>query len=194
VPIRQIAERCGELERAYVLSPDSKGFLRSLKSEFGFLGTIEELAEVLNERGDSGLYDVFWRFREWKDKGERTRGLSILSNQLSYRVPHVWRKLDVWAGVEQFDRIWFSSEVGLQKPFVGFTREEASNMNTEGINIFPLVVSQMRYLGYAPNECVFIDDSERNIKSAEEVGLQGIVFKNVEQAIEELKGKYDVAI
>ena len=36
------------------------------------------------------------------------------------------------------------------------------------------------------NECVFIDDLEENIKAARELGINGIVFKNFEQAKEEL--------
>lgn len=37
-------------------------------------------------------------------------------------------------------------------------------------------------------ECVFLDDTEKNILGARQVGLFGIVFKNKEQAIEELRG------
>lgn len=33
----------------------------------------------------------------------------------------------------------------------------------------------------SPSECLFVDDSPANIKAAEEVGLKGILFKNVEQ-------------
>ncbi len=33
----------------------------------------------------------------------------------------------------------------------------------------------------SPSECLFIDDSPANIKAAEETGLKGILFKNVEQ-------------
>lgn len=37
-----------------------------------------------------------------------------------------------------------------------------------------------------PEECVFIDDTKANIEAARELGMKGIVFKNYEQAHEEL--------
>ncbi len=37
-------------------------------------------------------------------------------------------------------------------------------------------------------ECVFLDDTEKNILGAREAGLFGIVFKNKEQAVDELRG------
>ena len=36
-------------------------------------------------------------------------------------------------------------------------------------------------------ECVFLDDTEKNIIGAQTVGIQGILFRNREQAMEELK-------
>jgi len=36
-------------------------------------------------------------------------------------------------------------------------------------------------------ECVFIDDSEKNIKGACSVGMNGIIFKSREQVCEELR-------
>lgn len=38
-----------------------------------------------------------------------------------------------------------------------------------------------------PEECVFLDDTEKNILAANKEGIHGIVFKNKEQAIGELK-------
>ena len=37
-------------------------------------------------------------------------------------------------------------------------------------------------------ECVFLDDTEKNIVGAKNVGIRGIVFQNKEQAIEQLRG------
>ncbi|MBQ8822751.1 MAG: HAD family phosphatase [Lachnospiraceae bacterium] len=39
-----------------------------------------------------------------------------------------------------------------------------------------------------PEECVFLDDTEKNILGAREAGLFGIMFENKEQAIKELRG------
>ncbi len=45
----------------------------------------------------------------------------------------------------------------------------------------------MERYGLKAEECVFLDDTERNIKGAQEVGMHGIVFQNKEQAVEELR-------
>ena len=41
--------------------------------------------------------------------------------------------------------------------------------------------------GLKAEECVFLDDTEKNIIGAQAVGMHGIVFKNKEQAVEELR-------
>lgn len=38
-----------------------------------------------------------------------------------------------------------------------------------------------------PNECVFIDDLEKNIEAAKKEGMQGIVFVSKQQAMEDLE-------
>ena len=192
--VGEINNRCGELERLYVLSPDSKEFLGRMKKEFKFPGTTDDLAALLNERGDSGLFAAFPRFLSWKNDGDGRRGLSILSNQIAYRVPYVRGELDFRIGLEHFDRVWFSPEVGLQKPFVGFTQDTSSTMDIEGVNIFPFAINQMLHLDYLYNECVFIDDSAKNVESARRAGLNGILFKGVEQMLTELEEGYQVRV
>ncbi len=50
--------------------------------------------------------------------------------------------------------------------------------------IYELLISRYNLV---PQECVFIDDLEQNIKGAADAGIHGIVFKDVEQAKEELR-------
>ena len=45
----------------------------------------------------------------------------------------------------------------------------------------------MERYGLKAEECVFLDDTEKNIKGALEVGMHGIVFQNKAQAVEELR-------
>ena len=42
--------------------------------------------------------------------------------------------------------------------------------------------------GLKAQECVFLDDTERNVDAAIQQGMAGIVFRSREQAVEELKG------
>ena len=44
----------------------------------------------------------------------------------------------------------------------------------------------MSRFGLSADECVFLDDSERNVRAAEELGMHGIHFKNAKQALDEL--------
>ena len=41
--------------------------------------------------------------------------------------------------------------------------------------------------GLKPEECVFLDDTEKNLPMAREFGIHTILFKDKEQAVEELK-------
>ncbi len=50
--------------------------------------------------------------------------------------------------------------------------------------IYRLLLDQY---GLKAEECVFLDDTAVNVKGAESVGMNGIVFENREQAIAELK-------
>ncbi len=45
----------------------------------------------------------------------------------------------------------------------------------------------LKKLGLHANECIFIDDLEYNLKPAEELGMETILFKNNKQLLRELK-------
>jgi HAD superfamily hydrolase (TIGR01509 family) len=75
--------------------------------------------------------------------------------------------LDKWGIREMFDVMSFSWELGIKKP----SKE-----------IFDITLQK---LGVAPDEAVFIDDGEKNVLKAKEYGLNGIVFKSVEQLKDE---------
>jgi putative hydrolase of the HAD superfamily len=42
-------------------------------------------------------------------------------------------------------------------------------------------------LGLSPEEVIFVDDSALNVSGASQLGIKGIVFKNVESLREELR-------
>lgn len=67
-----------------------------------------------------------------------------------------------------FDAVTVSGEVGIVKPEPEIYRIAAER------------------LGVTPEECVFIDDIERNIDGARAVGMQGIVYRTPEQTMREL--------
>ncbi|HEX8973982.1 MAG TPA: HAD family phosphatase [Patescibacteria group bacterium] len=70
---------------------------------------------------------------------------------------------------EVFDDIVTSYDVGIAKP---------------DRRIYELALEN---LGVLADECVFIDDSERNIIGAQNVGMRTVLFKNLGQLEDELK-------
>jgi putative hydrolase of the HAD superfamily len=76
--------------------------------------------------------------------------------------------LDKWQIRDVFDVASFSWELGIKKP----TKE-----------IFDITLQK---LGVEPEEAIFVDDGGKNILNAKEYGLNGIIFKSVEQLNDEL--------
>ncbi len=71
-------------------------------------------------------------------------------------------------GYRFFDATIFSCVVGVKKPEWG---------------IYEITLNR---LGVHPKEAIFIDDKEENIRGAEEVGINAILFKSLEQLKKEL--------
>lgn len=67
-----------------------------------------------------------------------------------------------------FDEIVYSFEIGELKP----AREP-----------FEMILKK---LGANPQECIFIDDSQRNLSTADSIGIKTIQFKNSEQLYRDL--------
>jgi putative hydrolase of the HAD superfamily len=70
---------------------------------------------------------------------------------------------------ELFDEIIDSSEVGLRKP---------------DPRVYELALTR---LGSTPQEAFFVDDFEANVKAAEELGIAGIVFRDEDSVIAEIR-------
>ena len=70
---------------------------------------------------------------------------------------------------DTFDVIVFSAEVGVQKP---------------APEIFQYALSK---LGIAPEEAIFVDDREKNILGADQLGMKGVFFTDTQTAIEDIE-------
>ncbi|MGI8420033.1 MAG: HAD family hydrolase [Candidatus Levyibacteriota bacterium] len=71
---------------------------------------------------------------------------------------------------EQFDGVYKSFKMGMAK--------------MDGENAFRYVISD---IGASPEECVFIDDTERNIEIAKAIGMKAILFTDNEALQKEWK-------
>jgi putative hydrolase of the HAD superfamily len=67
-----------------------------------------------------------------------------------------------------FDKVYFSAEFNTGKPKIDFFEIMITDTNIK------------------PEESIFIDDKEKNVKASEEVGIKGILFENIEQLKKEL--------
>ena len=86
---------------------------------------------------------------------------------------------DAWSGTREemkdtinndiFDEIVLSAEEGIQKP---------------DPEIYYRALTQ---LGIAPGEAIFVDDREKNVEGAREVGMHAVLFTDTQQAKEEIE-------
>jgi putative hydrolase of the HAD superfamily len=98
----------------------------------------------------------------------RASGLKIglLSNMHPHMVSHCRRQ---FAWLRNFDSVIFSGEVRLIKP------EPA------------IYEHALRGLGAKADETLFLDDRERNVRAAQDLGIRAIRFRSVEQLRSDLE-------
>jgi epoxide hydrolase-like predicted phosphatase len=175
-PRAQLAARLGITpEELYRIMFDSETAEQATVGTIHIEDHMQAVARMLHLKDGelNGTWDFFW-------SGDRVdmvlvdylRGLrgryttALLSNawdDLRRVITGRW-KID-----DAFDEMIISSEVGLAKP---------------DPKIYHLALSR---LGLAAEEAVFVDDFERNIRAAREVGLQTVHFRSQPQALKELE-------
>lgn len=101
--------------------------------------------------------------REFKEKGYRCYILSNYSRR-TYELTREERPFE-----ELMDGVLFSFQVQQVKP------ERA------------IYETFLKRFGLVPEECVFLDDSPKNIAAARELGIYGVQFTTREAAVEELR-------
>jgi putative hydrolase of the HAD superfamily len=72
-----------------------------------------------------------------------------------------------------FDAVVISGEVGMRKP------EQ---------RIFELTLQR---LSLTPAECVFVDDQDRNISAAQQLGITGVLHREYESTLADLEALFD---
>ena len=99
--------------------------------------------------------------KKLKDKGIKT---AVLSNITKFQA-EIIRKNN---GYKEFDVLVLSYEEKLEKP---------------ELNIY---LSVIKKLGVEPEECVFIDDKEKNLAPAKSLGMKTVLAKNSGQIIKDV--------
>lgn len=116
------------------------------------------------------FHGLLWMYdytRGWiKDLQNRGYKVYCLSNMSHKAVRECW---DALCFIEELDGYILSCDINITKPEPG---------------IYTALFEKYKL---KPSECIFLDDLEKNIKGAEEMGMHGIVFKNVKQAEEDIE-------
>lgn len=76
---------------------------------------------------------------------------------------------NIWKIGDAFHHLIISAEVGLMKP---------------GSEIFQFSLNK---IGFSPQETVFIDDFIENVEGAKKIGMQGVLFQNKKQTLQDLE-------
>ncbi|MFH0954764.1 MAG: HAD family phosphatase [Candidatus Micrarchaeota archaeon] len=141
-----------------------KEFLELLKKKAGLHQSIEQLQSIW-KAAYLEVMPVNEGLLEIAKKLKKKYKVALLSNLNDFHA-EITKERGLF---EPFDPCLLSCEVGLAKP---------------DPKIFELVLKKMKLLA---NECVFVDDRERHLKPAKEMGFQTILFKNNEQLVNDLQ-------
>ncbi len=134
---------------------DEKTFWQEVRKQFTLSGTDEDLRD-----------QIFSRFtiRDWMlETVEQLRDQNILTAILSDQTDWLDRLNNKYDFFKYFDRVFNSF----------YLKQSKHN----GWKIYDTVLKEM---SIPANSALFIDDNEKNIKNAEEIGLNVILFKDRE--------------
>jgi len=144
------------IESKYYDKNNCDGFWEELKKEFKIDNSNRQLEKLLNYQINTGLLNLIPKLNDYR--------LYLLSNQVKSRTDYIKSNFDL----SYFIQTFFSNEIGLKKP----SKE-----------IFLFVLNQIKL---EPNECLFIDDTQINIKTAKSLGINTIKCENLNQLKKEL--------
>ena len=148
-------------------------FEKGLVSERDF---VKQMLEVLNNRIDADTFCNYYAniFRVNKDVAsllpilKKNYKLFLLSNTDSIHQKYGWQKYDF---LKHFDKLILSHEIGAVKP------EEKIYRAVEEVS------------GYPCEEHIFIDDIEEHVEAAKSLGWDGILFKDYNTLVSELRNR-----
>ncbi|NQU98028.1 HAD family phosphatase [Candidatus Woesearchaeota archaeon] len=152
----KLFKRLDSLEDEYSKGENCAEFYEIISKEFNIPKTV--LHKSLNQDHDYLAFNVA---KTLKSKGYK---VFILSNQMNSKTAAIRNHNDL----SFFDHCFFSNEIKMMKP---------------DKDIFEYFIGKTHL---NPNECIFIDDHERYLIPARELGFNTILFKNLEQLKKDL--------
>lgn len=121
----------------------------------------EKLAKKIYRETFVFVPEVIGLVKKLKTQGIRT---AVLSNIYKFEAEVIREKY----GYKEFDPVILSYEVGMRKP---------------EINIYLLAIEKLKV---KPEECIFIDDKEKNLLPAEELGMKTVLARSPEQIVKDV--------
>ena len=126
-----------------------------LKENFSHLISFEEYNEVINaiyrnEKMNKELVN-------WIERKKDNYTISLLTNNTSSLDKVLKEKFQI---EYLFDFIFNSADIGMVKPNPEIYKHALEKTKTE------------------PKNCLFVDDSERNVKAAKKLGIKAVLFQN----------------
>lgn len=139
-------------------------FVEELNKEFQINSTVEEIAMIFAEAIVPN--DEMIEFlNDLKKQGKYRIVLLSDNNETTIKILKTMHK----NMLIPFERMYFSCEVKMHKPELRFFQFVLSDLNLQ------------------PEECVFIDDQEKNTKAASGIGIKSVLFRDCETLKKELK-------
>jgi len=132
-----------------------------IEEHFGLSVKFSDIFQEIYLNSVSLNDELLSKIKHWKE----TYHLGILSNASPYRIT-ADNTLKLY---EDFSHLVISCDIGLKKA---------------NEDIFSFYLNKT---GFCAEECVFIDDKEKNTKAAKELGFNVIHYKNNNQLYEELQ-------
>ena len=136
-------------------------FTETINKEYSITIPLDEMNSIFEEAivPDDEMMDLVKRLKK-KYK------LILLSNNNHPTIKILRQKYQQMLAL--FEKVYLSAELKIRKP---------------DKKLFDYVIND---LGLKPEECLFIDDKEKNIKGSEAAGMKGILFENISQFRKEL--------
>lgn len=137
-------------------------FVDKVNKAFGTRLALAEMKEIVRQARNLNLKAI----ELVKRASEKYRVL-MLSNNDPINVEIL--KSEKQDLIQLFEKTYFSCDLKMRKP---------------DKRIFERLLKDS---GLKAEECVFIDDKEKNIRAAEEIGMKGILFNDAESTAEKLR-------
>ncbi len=138
----------------------SDDFIFELKKNIGTTLTTEEIKHKWKELYKREVKNVDWKLLDFIERLKEKYKVYLFTDTIDVHDEYN-KTRNIY---ERFHKAYKSFEEGVAK--------------SAGKESYLYLLSK---IGAVPEECLFIDDLENNVRTAEEVGIKGIVYKNLNQ-------------